>query len=134
MRSVTTILAICGIPLFAQRAGPPPVAEEFCYPKSSQIQVLSRVERVRYLKGKALGPAGAAIAGPVLVETVQALGSDRRIEARFGDVDGNFDFGKRNKERYFPKISMEGFDTVYFGVALGNSGEAEIRVELWSST
>ena len=117
----------------AQR-GTEPVPAHFSYPKSPQIQVFAHPQKVRSLKGKVLGPSGTAVAGPVLVEIVKALGSDDRLDAAFASQEGNFDLGKRKNGRYYLKISMDGFDSRYITVVLATSGDAEIRVALRPST
>ena len=119
---------------FATQIGTEPVPPSFRYSKSPQTQILAKPQNVRSLKGKVFGPSGVAVAGPVLVEIVGSLGSDTRLDARFADHEGNFDFGKRNNGRYFLKISMAGFDTIYLSITLRASGKADLRVELRPST
>lgn len=110
-----------------------PVPPDFSYPKSPQIYVLEP-RRIGSLRGKVTGPGGIEIAGPVLIEVVRGSNDERRVAACFANSGGSFDFGRMRKGRYQLKVSMPGFDTVYFRVDVGNPRNKDLAVELQPST
>lgn len=110
------------------------VSPDFAYPKSSQLVVLPDLERVRSLKGKVTGPAGSAIAGPVLIEIIDGSDQEKRVSACFADSDGYFDFGMKKKGRYSLKVSMRGFDTAYLKVIIGKFKKDTFTLMLRPST
>ena len=114
------LLVFMGAGLFGQPS--PAVDPGFHYPKSSQVQVIAEGFRARSLSGTVGGTHGARIAGPVLVEIIRGPSDEVRIDARLCDGKGFFDFGAKRKGRYYFKVSMEGWDTLYFPVTIGSRG------------
>jgi len=110
------------------------VSPDFTYPKSPQLVVLPGLERVRNLKGKVTGPAGSAIAGPVLIEIIDGSEQAKRVSACFADSDGYFDFGVKKKGTYSLKVSMRGFDTAYLKVIVGKFKKDTFTLMLRPST
>lgn len=110
------------------------VSPDFTYPKSPQLVVLPDQERVKYLKGKVTGPAGSAIAGPILIEIIEGSEHEKRVSACFADSNGYFDFGMKKKGRYSLKVSMRGFDTAYLKVVVGNFKKDTLTLMLRPST
>lgn len=124
------LLVFLAVSLFTQSSAGQAVDPAFHYPKSPQIQVIAEGSRVRALKGSVKGTHGVQIAGKVLVELIRGPGNEERLDARFCDDNGAFDFGRRKKGRYYVKVSMDGWDTLYFPVLLGSRGQQVLSVEL----
>lgn len=110
-----------------------PVPADFSYPKSPQVYVLE-AQRVGRLKGRIRGPEGSEIRGPILVEIVRRIDDEERLEACFANEDGTFDLGRKKKGQYHLKISMDGWDTTYLQVRVGDAKDKEIVVGLRPST
>jgi hypothetical protein len=110
------------------------VPDGFSYPKPPQIRVLQKTHKVRAIKGKITGPFGSKISGKVLVEVITDLENEKRVIACFADSNGNFDLGIGKKGKYYLKVSMEGFDSVYITVLLTHFGRDELNIELPPST
>ena len=132
MRLILSFLLV--VSLFAQSAAGPIVDPALRYPGSPQTIVIVEAYKVRSMKGSVRGRGGIQITGPVLVELVRGPGNDERLDARLCDEEGAFDFGKLKKGRYYVKVSMQGWDTLYFPVWLGSRGQRTLSLELQLST
>ena len=124
------LLSSLVVSLLAQSPGGPFVGPAFRYPKSSQINVIAQVHKVRAIRGSVKGMHGVQIAGRALVELVRGPDDEGRLDARLCDESGAFDFGRKKKGRYYLKVSLEGWDTLYVPVWLGSHGERTLNLEL----
>lgn len=114
-RLASFLLAAC----LAVEAQQNPVPPDFKYPASWQTEVRTDVRHSRRLKGVVRGRSDVLVTGPILVELIDSPAESTRLDARFCDADGYFDFGKKPRGSYIVRVSMLGWDTQIFPLQLG---------------
>jgi hypothetical protein len=110
------------------------VPADFTYPRGYQRRILGELRAGR-LAGQVRATRGALINGRVLVEIINNNTGEKRIEARFTNSQGYFDFGNlKLSKRVLLKISMPGFDTMFVPVLLDKKVSHVLSLELQPST
>jgi hypothetical protein len=110
------------------------VSKDVAYPRSFQKRVLEEV-RAKRIVGRVTATRGSLISGNILVEIIENERTERRIQAKFADENGRFDFSSLKLGRMvWLKLSMPGFDTVFVQVRVDRKAPDELGLELPPAT